>query len=82
MIAEALELVSGQIGQLAKQVGVSRSALFRWAKGERTPSRENLRKLADALESRADVLERRGGELSKVVLKLRAVADHSLGGKA
>ena len=75
MIAEALELASGQISQLAEQVGVSRSTLFRWAKGERTPSLENLRKLADALESRADVLERRGGELAEVVVKLRAVAD-------
>ena len=79
MIAEALELASGQLGRLAEQAGVSRSALFRWAKGERTPSPENLRKLADALESRADVLERRGGELSTVAKELQKVAEGGIG---
>ena len=64
MIAKALGLATGSLEKLADEIGVTRFTLWLWASGERNPTPANLKKLAD-------ILERRGGELSRVAKQLR-----------
>ena len=67
MIVEALERTTGDMGELAEEIGVSYHTLWSWKAGRRTPGPEHTRKLADALD-------RRGGELSELAAKLREAA--------
>lgn len=67
MLKRAVELASGNLAELAGEVGVSYHTLRAWADGRRNPSPANLLRLAD-------VIERRGGELQEVARQLRAAA--------
>ena len=54
---------------VAKEAGVSYSALYSWATGRRRPGRRNLEKLATLAEQRA-------GELEEVAEELRSRLDN------
>ena len=64
MIVEALERTTGDLQELADEIGVSYHTLWSWKAGRRTPGAEHVARLADALE-------RRGGELVKLAEELR-----------
>lgn len=68
MIDEALKLAIGEVEEMAREVGVSRTTLHLWRRGERSPSPDNLRRLAD-------VLERRAGGLRDIAERLREEAE-------
>jgi transcriptional regulator with XRE-family HTH domain len=67
MIAKALDVTTGDLRELAAEVGVSYDTLWAWKSGRRNPSPENLARLADALH-------RRGGELQALAEELRKEA--------
>jgi len=67
-IRRALEAATGTVESLAEEVGVGAATLWAWAAGRRRPRRENLRRLADALE-------RGGTDLTSLANKIREVAD-------
>lgn len=48
---------------VAREAGVSYSALYSWATGRRRPGRRNLEKLASLAEQRATELEEVAAEL-------------------
>lgn len=64
---DALQALAPSLRQIADDTGFSYATLRAWSSGARTPSPENLARLADALE-------RRGGELSKLAEALRREA--------
>lgn len=68
MIREAARIAAGNLEELAAEVGVSYSSLKAWIDGRRNPSRENLARLADAIE-------RRGGELQALAQELRKAGE-------
>lgn len=56
MIERAVSLSAGSMKELAAEIGVSYDAVWKWMHGQRTPSPENLRRLADVLEERGEAL--------------------------
>jgi len=58
LIAEVLEVATLAVEKLAASAGLSSSALRRYRLGDRTPSPEVLRRLAQELRSQAKRLER------------------------
>ena len=67
MLSEALDVAAGSLHEIAEDAGISYDTLWAWKIGRRNPSPKNLAKLADALE-------RRGGELTELAVKLREAA--------
>lgn len=53
VITDAMRLTTGNVEELADEVGVSRATLYAWASGRRQPGPEALVALAEALEARA-----------------------------
>ncbi len=67
MIEQALDGATWSIEEIAAAAGVSVDSLNAWKVGRRSPTPENLSRLADALESRR-------GELKALAAKLRRAA--------
>lgn len=65
MIEEAVQAAAGGVETLAEEVGVSYATLRYWMKGERNPSPDNLRRLADVLAQRGANLNRLSRQLKK-----------------
>lgn len=63
LIKEAIDASGGNARQLAKEVGVTRSALWRWAENHREPRPENMHRLVQ-------VLRRRVARLNDVIARL------------
>jgi transcriptional regulator with XRE-family HTH domain len=59
-VSEAIQAKLRELGwkqnRLAKECGVSPSAVSRWLSGEREPGKEQIRKLVDVLGLSAEVL--------------------------
>jgi transcriptional regulator with XRE-family HTH domain len=70
LVRDLLDGVAGRMEDVARESGVSYSALYSWATGRRRPGRRNLDKLAELAEQRAD-------RLARVAERLR---DQSAGG--
>ena len=74
-VAEAIELVGG-IAELARIAGVSERAVYAWKKGERHPSRTNLNRVTEHLETLVDgSWSRREPSIPGLGLYERFVAD-------
>jgi transcriptional regulator with XRE-family HTH domain len=58
LVADAVEAAALAVEELAARAGLSSSALRRYRLGDRTPSPEVLRRLAEELRSQAKRLER------------------------
>ena len=58
LIDELLDTTAGRMEDVAREAGVSYSALYSWATGRRRPSRANLKRLARLATRRADRLSR------------------------
>jgi transcriptional regulator with XRE-family HTH domain len=67
MVEEAIETAAGGQEALAKDVGVSYGTLWAWAKGTRSPSPANRKKLAQVLRKRAAKLARLAERLDATV---------------
>ena len=63
VVGELLDGIAGRMEDVAKEAGVSYSALYSWATGRRRPGRRNLEKLASLAEQRAEELEEVAAEL-------------------
>lgn len=63
-VKEALHRASPELKQIAEETGISYASIKAYRMGKRTPSPENVRKLADALE-------RRGVSLIEAAVRLR-----------
>ncbi len=57
LVGDLLERVAGRMEDMARELGVSYSALYSWATGRRRPGRRNLKRLATLAEERAEELE-------------------------
>lgn len=68
MIDRALDGATVSLEDIAAAAGISYNTLHAWRTGRRNPSRDNLLKLADAIEHR-------GGELQSLAAGIRAAAD-------
>lgn len=66
----AVETLTPELRELADEVGVSYASVKYWKTGERTPSPDNLNKLADIAEDRAD-------DLLAISARLRRAAEPS-----
>jgi len=58
LVTEAIEAAALAVEELAVRAGLSSSALRRYRLGDRTPSPDVLRRLAEELRSQAKRLER------------------------
>lgn len=67
-----VEALTPELRSLADDVGVSYASVKYWKTGERTPAPENLSKLADIAEGRAE-------ELLALTARLRRVAERRKG---
>lgn len=56
LVGDLLEGIAGRMEDVAREAGVSYSALYSWATGRRRPGRRNLEKLARLAEQRASHL--------------------------
>lgn len=56
MIEKALEM-SGDLGSLAEESGLSYDTLYSWRTGRTTPRMRNLMRLAEALRTRGEKLQ-------------------------
>lgn len=56
LIAEAVDLTTGELTDLAEEAGLSRSTLYAWTTGLRNPSAKNLDALLEVLECRSERL--------------------------
>ena len=57
LVGDLLTGIAGRMEDVAKEAGVSYSALYSWATGRRRPGRRNLEKLATLAEQRSAELE-------------------------
>lgn len=63
VVGDLLQGIAGRMEDVAREAGVSYSALYSWATGRRRPGRQNLEKLADLAEQRSEELGRLASEL-------------------
>lgn len=63
VVGDLLQGIAGRMEDVAREAGVSYSALYSWATGRRRPGRQNLEKLATLAEHRSEELERLASEL-------------------
>ena len=68
MIVKALAHTTGELGELAAELGVSYHTLWSWKAGRRAPGPRHIFSLANALE-------RRSGDLQELVEELRKAAE-------
>lgn len=71
-VRDALRAATPSMRDLAEETGIVYSTLRAWSAGNRTPSPEGLRRLADELD-------RRGSELGELAGDLRDAADQREG---
>lgn len=69
---QTMEALTPEMQEMADDLGVSYSSMKFWKTGDRTPSPENMRKLADLADEKADQLLTLAG-------RLRNAADRSEG---
>lgn len=62
----ALDAVTSSVKDIADSLGVSESAIMSWRAGRRSPSAENLYKIADLADQRADTLRGVAVELRRI----------------
>ena len=62
----ALHTVSPGVKHIASELDVSESTVTAWRAGRRTPSRENLRKIASLADEQADSLRGVAVELRRI----------------
>lgn len=62
----ALDTLSPTVKEIASEVGVSAQAVTAWRSGRRSPSVENLRKLASLADEQADSLRGVAVELRRI----------------
>lgn len=65
VVGDLLQGIAGRMEDVAREAGVSYSALYSWATGRRRPGRQNLEKLAKLADQRADELKRLASELRR-----------------
>jgi transcriptional regulator with XRE-family HTH domain len=65
VVGDLLQGIAGRMEDVAKEAGVSYSALYSWATGRRRPGRQNLEKLARLAEQRSDELKGLATELRR-----------------
>lgn len=63
VVGDLLHGIAGRMEDVAREAGVSYSALYSWATGRRRPGRQNLEKLATLAEQRAEELDTLAAEL-------------------
>lgn len=63
VVGDLLQGIAGRMEDVAREAGVSYSALYSWATGRRRPGRQNLEKLAKLAEQRSEELAVLAGEL-------------------
>lgn len=63
LIDRILDTATLSVQELGDETGISRHTLWAWAAGRRNPSRENLEKLATALEERGSEILREASNL-------------------
>lgn len=63
VVGDLLQGIAGRMEDVAREAGVSYSALYSWATGRRRPGRGNLEKLALLAEQRSEELEALAEEL-------------------
>lgn len=57
LVGDLLEGIAGRMEDVAREAGVSYSALYSWSTGRRRPGRRNLERLATLAEQRAGQLD-------------------------
>lgn len=65
VVGDLLQGIAGRMEDVAREAGVSYSALYSWATGRRRPGRQNLEKLAALAEQRSEELDTLATELRK-----------------
>ncbi len=63
VVGDLLQGIAGRMEDVAREAGVSYSALYSWATGRRRPGRQNLEKLATLAEQRSEELESLASDL-------------------
>ena len=63
VVGDLLQGIAGRMEDVAREAGVSYSALYSWATGRRRPGRQNLEKLALLAEQRSEELESLAADL-------------------
>lgn len=63
VVGDLLDGIAGRMEDVAREAGVSYSALYSWATGRRRPGRQNLERLAQLAEQRCGELEELAAEL-------------------
>lgn len=63
VVGELLKGIAGRMEDVAREAGVSYSALYSWATGRRRPGKQNLEKLAKLADQRSAELKRLATEL-------------------
>ena len=61
-----LSAAAGSINDLAKDLDVKYATLYSWATGRREPTRDNLARLAELADQRADLLRDTAEELRAI----------------
>jgi transcriptional regulator with XRE-family HTH domain len=72
VVTDLLGGIAGRMEDVAREAGVSYSALYSWATGRRRPGRRNLEKLASLAQQRAE-------ELEALAVELRARVENGRG---
>lgn len=72
VVGDLLRGIAGRMEDVAREAGVSYSALYSWATGRRRPGRKNIEKLAALAEQRAE-------ELTTLASELRARLERTSG---
>ncbi|MFP4623478.1 MAG: helix-turn-helix domain-containing protein [Gemmatimonadota bacterium] len=65
VVGDLLQGIAGRMEDVAREAGVSYSALYSWATGRRRPGRRNLERLASLAEQRSEELESLAEELRR-----------------
>lgn len=65
VVGDLLHGIAGRMEDVAREAGVSYSALYSWATGRRRPGRQNLEKLATLAKQRSEELDTVAAELRK-----------------
>lgn len=68
VIADIIQRSPVAVRRIAREAGVDYTTLYKWASGDRNPSRENLLAVADALD-------KHGGTLAELAAELRTEAE-------
>lgn len=63
VVGDLLRGIAGRMEDVAREAGVSYSALYSWATGRRRPGRKNIEKLAALAEQRSEELGALASEL-------------------